>query len=296
MVPSDGGPRPSRLALRGQSVIWTDPINSQVLQTDKKTLQTTVLYSGGFDVDSLALDDAGVYFTDVSGVYRCDLGGCAGNAQALVADAGSLDPPFFVTVGDNGVYWDDDTQAVHAVPKTGGTPTTLYVSPTDAGNAGILAAGTYVYLASSDGTIVRIPDDGGAALQLNAGLQPPSAWEMAVDSQNLYWTQDNPNLGPGTLGVVSLNGSNPHTLVLNQPFPLGLTVDSQSLYWTNEGTNVNSLEGSICMCPLSSCTAPITLASGQHIPREVAVDDEAVYWTNFGNGDFDGTLMRVAKP
>jgi sugar lactone lactonase YvrE len=297
IVVPDAGSRPFHIAMQDQYVYWTDPLNNSVLRTNKQTLKTDTLYYGGFYTDGVAVDDAGVYFADVSNLYRCNLGGCAGTAQPLLPDGGLSSTPYFVAVDDNGVYWDDqDTMNVHVVPKKGGSGTTIYTGSGDAGLAGLVADGQYVYAAGFDGTVVRIPDDGGAAQQMNPGLQLPNAFDLAVDSQNVYWSQDDPNNGYGTVNVVSLTGVSPHTFATMQAQPGGLAVDSQNLYWTNVGTNLNFLSGTVVMCPLTSCTNPVTLASGQHIPREIGVDDVAVYWANYGNGDFDGSLMRVAKP
>lgn len=297
LVAPDSGARPSHLVVQGQYVYWSDSVNDAINRTDTKSLQTTNIYYGGFDLDGLALDDAGIYFADVSSVYRCNIGGCAGTADTLAPDGSTSGTPWFVAVDDNGVYWDDsDTMDVHTVPKMGGTVRTIYTGPGDAGLAYFRADGRYVYVAGADGTVVRIPEDGGAPQQMNPGLQLPSAWELALDSQNLYWSQDDPNLGPGTINVVGLNSQSPRTFATNQPIPSGIAADSQNLYWTNFGTNADSQSGSVVTCPLSSCTSPLVLATGQHIPRNIALDDVAVYWANFGNGDNDGSLVRVAKP
>jgi hypothetical protein len=297
IVVPDAGARPFHIALKDNYVYWTDPLNDSVMRTDKQSLKTDTLYYGGFYTDGIAVDDTSVYFADVSNLYRCNLGGCAGTAQPLLPDGGLTSTPYFVTVDDNGVYWDDqDTTSVHVVPKTGGNPQTIYTGAGDAGLAGLVADGQYVYAAGGDGTVFRIPDDGGAPQQMNPGLQLPNAWEVALDSQNLYWSQDDPNNGYGTVNVVSRSGASPHAFATMQPQPGGIAADAQNLYWTNVGTNLNFLSGTVVMCPLSSCTNPVTIAGGQHIPREIGVDDVAVYWANYGNGDFDGSLMRVAKP
>ncbi len=295
LVPPDAGSRPFHIVLQGQYVYWTDFLANTLNRTDTQSLQSTVLYYGGFGVDGLAADDAGIYFADISNIYRCSLGGCP-TAQTLVSgDGGST--PYFVTVDENGVYWDDqDTMDVHAVPKSGGTPRTIYTGPGDAGLDGLRADGRYVYVAGADGTIVRIPEDGGASLPMNPGLQLPNAWELTLDSQNLYWSQDDPNNGPGSINVIGLGTQSPRPFITNQPQPGGIAVDSQNLYWTNIGTNLNFMSGSVAMCPLASCNSPLTIASAQHLPRDMATDGVAVYWANYGNGDFDGSLMRVAKP
>jgi hypothetical protein len=298
LVPASAGARPFHLAIDEGSVYWTDAMRSSVTRTDKQTGASTTLYRGGFSVDGLAIDGQNVYFADLYNVYRCGLAACEGGAPlALVPEGGAIGVPYFLAAGESDVYWDEqDTMAVRAVAKIGGGLRTLATGPGDAGLAGVAADSQYVYVAGIDGTVVRIPVGGGAAEPLNAGAVSPSAWEIVASAQDIYWSQDDPDDGPGSIHVAGQNGQGLRTFASGQPQPGGLALDGENVYWTNVGANLDFQTGTIVSCPLSGCKAPTVLASGQHLPREIAVDDVAVYWSDYGTGNSDGSVMKVAKP
>jgi hypothetical protein len=110
---------------------------------------------------------------------------------------------------------------------------------------------------------------GRCILTLATGQQSPYA--LAVDAQNLYWT----NYGGGAVMMVPLAGGTPTVLAKGQQHPKFIAVDANKVYWTDD-TTVMSL-------PLSGGN-PTTLASGQITATGIALDAANVYWTNNTGG------------
>jgi hypothetical protein len=166
---------------------------------------------------------------------------------------------------------------VMKVPLSGGTPVTLASSQLP---GTIAVDGTSVYWSASDPTfngwdIVKVGLSGGTPLVLVSGLREP-AWEIFVDSTNVYWTLFNVE----TISKVGLSGGTPMTIATGVS-AFASAIDSTSIYWTEHAT------GSVQKVGLYGGD-PVTLALLQVPSLGIAVDSAAVYWTVQNEHNWDG--------
>ncbi len=105
---------------------------------------------------------------------------------------------------------------------------------------------------------------------------------IAVDAENLYWTED---YFDGDVMKLPLDGGVVST-VAKSPYAGFLAVDLSNLYWVTSTTVVQA--------PLDGGTPVTLLATGQSQAYGIAVDSQNVYWTTLGaSGSSDGSVMSV---
>jgi len=100
-------------------------------------------------------------------------------------------------------------------------------------------------------------------------MSEPSAWAIAIDAANVYWT---------TLDSVrscAKNNCVPTTIANNQQLPRGIATDANNVYWTTSG--------SVQACAKNNCTTPIALATAQ-TALGIATDGVDVYWAETAGG------------
>jgi hypothetical protein len=299
IVPGSAGYRPWQLALTATAVYFTDTINGQIATVNKDGTGLRTLDSSGFRDNALGLDDAGIFFSDLqdNAIVHCSLTNC-GAAPMVIAMVPSGGDVVALAL-DQGITFADDYCNVYRLPtRLAGTPTALILS--DGGSPctdDLRSDGTHLYVAQDDGHVLRMDLDGGGVVNLSGSLSVPLANGLAIDSQAIYWTQQDPNLAlPGTVNVTGLDGTNPHVLAGNQPNPMHIASDGTNVYWTTLGFGSSGNSGKVMMCSPGSCQ-PATLATQQPNPQYIVADEQAVYWTDFdGVNNFPATVMKVAKP
>jgi hypothetical protein len=120
--------------------------------------------------------------------------------------------------------------------------------------------------------------------------------DLALDSNNLYWTNEGDAAANGSVMQVQLDGGHLMTLAAGRAQPVGIVVDSAWVYWAEEGTMANNFQdGVIAKVPIGG--GPVqTIAQNQALPIDVAVSTTNVYWTNGGfalANDDAGTVMMA---
>jgi sugar lactone lactonase YvrE len=133
-------------------------------------------------------------------------------------------------------------------------------------------------------TVKMIGIAGGTVTTLASSQRPTSvyAWDIAVDSDSVYWIEQYQN-NLSSLKKVELNSGTVTELVSDPARPLGLAMDSSALYYTDyNGGTINKID--------KTGGTPTILASGQNQPHYIAIDSTYVYWVNDG----DGSINKVA--
>lgn len=298
IVPGSAGYRPWQLAQTATALYFTDSINGQVGTVNKDGTGLRALDSSGFRDNALGLDDAGVFFSDLNqnAISHCTLTSCGAGPTilAMVPSGGDV----VALALDQGITFADNMCNLYRLPtKAMGTPTAILLDGGGPCIYDLKSDGAHLYVAEDDGHVLRTDLAGGSVLDLSGSLSVPLANGLAIDSQAVYWVQQDPNfMLPGTINVVGLDGTNPHVLTGNQPNPEHIVSDGTNVYWTTTGFGSSGNSGKVMMCSPANCQ-PVTLASQQPDPQYLVVDDQAVYWTDFdGVNNFPATVMKVAKP
>jgi hypothetical protein len=299
IVPGSAGYRPWQLALTATAVYFTDMVNGQIATVNKDGTGLRTLDSSGFSDQALGLDDAGIFFSELNpdAIVHCTLTSCGAGPTVLatVPSGGAV----VALALDQGVTFADDMCNLYRLPTKGaGTPTALIVS--DGGSPcidDVKSDGTHLYITEDNGHVQRLDLDGGGVLDLSGSLSTPLAYGLAIDSQAIYWTQQDPKFSvPGTVNTMGLDGTNPHVLASNQPNPAHIVSDGTNVYWTTIGFGGSGNSGAVMMCAPGNCQ-PVTLAAQQPDPQFIAVDDVAVYWADYdGANNLPATVMKIAKP
>jgi hypothetical protein len=234
---------------------------------------------------SLAIDSTTVYWTDdgVDGGAVLSIPKGGGTITTL---AGGVSTPGAITVQGATVYWGTSGQgtaacdagcgpAVDGVGTKGGAVTTIYAGPTTSFPDGLVVHGASVYISTSDGRIVEVPEDGGASRLLS--FQSTADQSITADDTNVYWTNT-----AGDVMKMPLDGGTATPLALSQQTS-SIAVDATGVYWAN-GT-----DGTIMTAPLDG-GALVTIVTGQMYPEAIAIGPTSVYWLD-GQGD-----LWVATP
>lgn len=102
----------------------------------------------------------------------------------------------------------------------------------------------------------------------------PSAYGLAVDDSDVYWT-DNES---GTVMAVPKNGGTPRTLASKQIYPQFIAIDSGHVYWGN----AYSPDGFIGRVPKKG--GPVSIVAQVAGIRSIALDVSTAYFTEYGDG------------
>ncbi len=244
-VPFDGGPatsiasspEPSDLAIDSTNVYWTDEAfdGGAVLSIAKTGGAISTLASGLLSPGPIAVQGSALYWTSApSGGVPCDAG-CA---------------PSLLTMA-----------------TAGGTVSTLYAGPASSFPDAIVAHGSSVYLSTSDGRIVEVPDDGGASKLLRYEVTTNEG--IAADDTDVYWVDT-----AGNVMKIPLDGGSAEVLAYSQQTG-SIAVDSTGVYWPNSAGGTGTL-----MMVHPDGGTPVTLATGLAYPQGVALGSSNVYWFN----------------
>jgi hypothetical protein len=157
----------------------------------------------------------------------------------------------------------------------------------------------YVYWTDCpDGTVTRLPKDGGVPLLLATGQHRPGA--IAIAGGWLYWITRRLDYTTRRHagGVVRMpaGGGDIEILAGEQPSPCSIAVFDDTVAWTD--VNDGLATGTVTMKKLGGGPA-VTIASKQKQPKSIAIDAQQIYWTSFGNkrpGYFtDGSVARMPR-
>lgn len=158
-----------------------------------------------------------------------------------------------------------------------------------------LDAGHLYWTDQSDGTVTRLPKDGGVPLILATDQPRPGG--LVLHGGFLYWANSRYyHADKDQIVRMPMAGGEVQTLAIGQHLAHRLAVAGDEVYWTTLGED--GLAGSV----LRGSTAgapPVSLASGQKRPVSIVVDGDDVYWSNEGHKRpsyfMDGSVMHLAR-
>jgi len=215
----------------------------------------------------------------------------------LFLGAGSAD----VEVDATHVYFTDDLGSLYRMPK--GSP--AFTQPQLLGSVPdyivVLALDdTNVYLLTTeggfaDGAVWSIPKTGGNAQQLVSGIL--TAFELAVDANNVYWVSVGTPTGSGFLAdgkveKVKKDGNGRTTLASNLNLPTSVASDGTNVYYGETGLSTGNSSKGLRSVPVNGGSV-----------RKLTTNDGTVALTLNGNDiyyaslDFftGGELLRMPK-
>ena len=186
----------------------------------------TLVASAGSDIDSIALDDASVYWTsfDDGQIYKAPKTG--GGAVVDLASSGAN--PEGLAVSGGYAYWTDfNANTISRVPVGGGDVEVL-ASGQDGADS-VVVDGDFVYWTNyrGGGSVARCPIGGGTTEILDQEEGPYV--QIASDGPRVFWSSQG-----GT--ITSFDVATKATAVVAHPVTGGtiwsLATDGTNLYWS----------------------------------------------------------------
>jgi hypothetical protein len=217
---------------------------------------------------SLAIDALNVYWAG-AGVMSCALSGCdcqpnpfgglGGGASGVTSAAGS-------------VYWTEyDVAEVGRCPPNG-CRTASPFAKTTGGPLGIVHDVSTLYWISVNGDLFSCPVSGCPASGPTLLMTPTAAGSeaLAVDDQNIYWTNGNPaGYGSVMQCAKASCGTTVTVLASGRSSPMGIAVDATDVYWVESG---------IYKCAIGGCGGtPTRVAPGLVAGNAIALDASHIY-------------------
>jgi hypothetical protein len=264
---------------------------------------------------SLALDDAGLYWTDTATarVMRCPLGGCPDAGGEVFFDRGDAGgpspgskgggPPVFggLAVGGGQVLFSVNDPAA-ALPDGGTSPglTTIYTCPASGCGGtptvlaeepgpgfGLVTASPFVFWIQSADFSVHVcssPACPGGPWAVEGPSADLSPWELAADGDYVYYGTPGNNVAWCAVAVDSGGNCNWDVTIGNvQPF-YALAHGPTGLYGTT-GDRVLWIQPNFVDWTMTTAT-PLALVQS---PGNLALDDVQVYFTSQDEG---GAIYR----
>jgi hypothetical protein len=148
--------------------------------------------------------------------------------------------PNDIALDAEAAYWSNEEGSLVKLPRAAATGTAPQVLLTgisrprgvavDENSVFVVAAGN---VSASDGTLYRVPKNGGVAVELATALHNPR--ELALDGLHVYFT----SYGDGTVQRMSKDGvagGTREVVATAQQFPIGIGVDGNYVFWINFAT------------------------------------------------------------
>jgi hypothetical protein len=157
-------------------------------------------------------------------------------------------------------------------------------------------AGGFLWWANQD-TIVRMPAAGGDVEILAEGQEWPRS--IAVHGDTVAWTTFGDGLATGTVCVKA--PGEPHvTIATKQKQPSDIVIDAEQIWWANHGVKRPTYfrDGSVVRKPRDGGKKRFVIAKDQAQACSIIVDDEHVHWMTAASYDapyLNGRLWKRRK-
>jgi hypothetical protein len=238
----------------------------------------------------------------IAGLLKCSVVGCNG-APAIVGINFARE----LAIGGDRLYWTEFDADVLTCPSAGcaSSPVSLWAAGAVPESVGIAVDATNVYWSTTAGEIMACAVGGckgTPSVLMTADANIPAVGQLALDADNVYFTDANPDgLGQILACAKSGCGNHPALIANGLSAPLGIVTDGIDIYWTEAGQTVSNGmavggAGSVRRCGVAGCqNTPTTVASGLDYPTAVAVDAQNVYWSEAGAGAASGRIWVSPK-
>lgn len=191
--------------------------------------------------------------------------------------------------GTGDIFWtcEDKNQWVWTASSALSDVKMLAGAPPDSGfvEAGAIGLGSlYVFFVELHASGIWAVAKSGGSLRRVASDSPNGAWDIAVNSTHVFWT----NRSEGALRRIVVTAENgiPETIVSEQTKPMPLTLAPDAVFW-GDGEDKRILRAGL------DGTDPCVIADTLYPPEDIVWDEGIVYWRE---GDrHDTTQGRVAK-
>jgi virginiamycin B lyase len=152
--------------------------------------------------------------------------------------------------------------------------------------ASVVSDGTNAYFTNfyGGGSVQSVPRAFGDVATLAPNRSGP--WGVAVDSSNVYWTEDGG--GNGSVNMTTKTpGGTVATIASGQAGPRGIVLGGGDVYWTNTSG------GEVYGAAPTANAALISVAQSQPSPFGITFLNGSVFWANQGTaGQSNGSVMQ----
>lgn len=127
-----------------------------------------------------------------------------------------------------------------------------------------------------------------ACLPVALASNQASPFGLAVDSQRVYWANNDYDSSFATCLLSGCTDAGPTTLLSSQTLPADVFLANGHLYMSEYGHEDGGL-GAVLACDPTDCAKTVVTIANEPVRNPVAVvaDSTAVYWSNFGAGRID---------
>jgi len=252
-------------------------------------------------------DGGSVYWSDWSDgrgrrLVKCGVAGC-GDQPVVIGSEGAQG----LAVFQGNFYWTEFSATLYACPigGCGSSEVTIWSAGYSPCNVGVAVDASGIYwVAQAPNTLFRCPlaGCGGAPTVLMAGsADVADARQVALDANNVYFTDGNPEIGMVLACAKSGCGTAPTVLASGLDAPIAVATDGINVYWTEARPYFTARApvtgtGLVRKCAVGGCgNAPTNVATGLNWPGAIALDDANVYWTEGGTAAGAGKIWKAPK-
>jgi hypothetical protein len=258
-------------------VFWYTKDNT-IHQADLLGCNPTTLATTNIGVESMAIDDAYLYWSDAQGIHRVAKGTTNGDlltATEYGAEALAVDDANAYYLSANG----GPSLAVYSLPKSGGTPTLLSTEPSGTERIGFDAS--YLYWVRDFHAIVKMPKSGGDVQTLYE--DPTDTYALSVDDTSIYWGNET------SIMKMDKNGASP-PVALAPALVARVELDDTSVYWLQQN-QAPQTKNSVSRVSKSGGSATVVIPTSAS-QDAMAVTSKAIYWVDLAGAQL---LMTPKK-
>ena len=226
---------PTEIVLDGTTVYWvtignnqpTGGVHSLPKAGGAQPTDWVVQYQGVYDLVVVPTPSpARVYYTcvecDGAPLGRVEYVTAPGGTRTVVASNQGV--PASITAAGSTVFW-VNREANQVMVSTGAGGGTQLTDQADVPDGIAAAEGLLYWTSSNDSKVQRMPETGGAVLDVASGEHYTIG--IAVDNEHVYWPA-----GPSVMRAQTPSGE-AVAYVSGQTLPLMVALDAERLYWTD---------------------------------------------------------------